>query len=51
MGIWTLVLTIFAIMAGATNTTYSEISLTTHMTMGWKFFDDSIEITLKVRTN
>jgi hypothetical protein len=51
MGIWTLVLVSLVTLAGATNTTYCEISLTTHMTMGWKFFDDSIEITLKVRTN
>ena len=51
MGIWALVLVSLVTLAGAANTTYCEINLTTHMTMGWKFFDDSIEITLKVRTN
>lgn len=51
MGIWTLVLVTLVTLTGATNTTYCEISLTSKITMGWKFFDDSIEITLKVRTN
>lgn len=50
MGFWPLALVGLATLAGAMNTTYVEVSLTTHITMGWKFFDDSIELTLKVKS-
>lgn len=50
MGIWALALASLATLAGAVNTTYIEVSVTTHITMGWKFFDDSIELTLKVKS-
>lgn len=49
MGLLALMLVHLAALISAANTTYVELSLTTHITLGWKFFDDSIELTLKVK--
>lgn len=50
MAFGALILLSFLAITSAQNTTYCEINVNSHITMGWKFFDDSIEITLKVIT-